>query len=179
MALIKKSLLENKKARLMAEGKSFADAKLIAAEEYAIECALLKVIGSEVLDYVVDESLQVHGGMGYSEEGESARAYRDARINRIFEGTNEINRLLSVDMLFKRAMQGQLDIVGPAWEVQKELKEPLPEITNEIDYKVIGSAIANFKKLILMVAGSAAKLQMEGKLNLKEEQEIIINLIKN
>ena len=171
------NLLELKKRDLLNEGIPYAQAKLEAAEEYAVECALLKVAGSEALDYVVDETVQVHGGMGYSEEGTAARAYRDARINRIFEGTNEINRLLSVDMLFKRAMTGKLDIVGPAWKVQKELatapatgERPEGLLTDE------HQAVANFKKIILLVAGAAAKLQMEGKLNLKEEQEILMNI---
>lgn len=160
----------------MQEGTSFGMAKLQAAEEYAIECAMLKVIGSEALDYVVDETLQIHGGMGYSEEGTAARAYRDSRINRIYEGTNEINRLLTVDMLFRRALKGGLDIVGPAWEVQKELSS-MPSLEKlEGAYAEEAQAVKNFKKAILMVAGGAAKLQMDGKLNLKEEQEIVMNV---
>lgn len=169
-------LLEQKAKALTAEGASFTEAKLQAAEEYAIECAMLKVIGSEVLDYVVDETVQVHGGMGFSEEGTAARAYRDSRINRIYEGTNEINRLLTVDMLFKRAMKGKLDIVGPAWDVQKELAS-MPSLEKpEGDYAEEKKALAEFKKVILMVAGAAAKLQMDGKINLKEEQEILMNV---
>lgn len=169
-------MMQLKKDELTAAGEDFASAKLKAADEYAIECAILKVVGSEALDYVVDETLQIHGGMGYSEEGTAARAYRDARINRIFEGTNEINRLLSVDMLLKRAMKGRLDIVGPAWEVQKELASmpsmELPTGTYGKEYK----ALKDFKKLVLMVAGAAAKMQMDGELDLKNEQEIITNV---
>lgn len=169
-------LMQVKKAELIASGEDFASAKLKAADEYAIECAILKVAGSEALDFVVDETVQIHGGMGYSEEGVPARAYRDSRINRIFEGTNEINRLLSIDMLLKRAMKGRLDIVGPAWEVQKELASmpsmDLPTGTYGKEYK----ALKDFKKLVLMVAGAAAKMQMDGQLDLKTEQEIITNV---
>jgi alkylation response protein AidB-like acyl-CoA dehydrogenase len=170
------NMLTEKKKEFEAEGMSFGQAKLKAAEEYAIECALLKVGGSEALDYIVDETLQIHGGMGYSEEGTAAQAYRDARINRIYEGTNEINRLLSVDMLLKRAMKGRIDIVGPAWEVQKELasmpgfNQPDGAYGHEI------KALGEFKKTILMVAGGAAKMQMDGQLDLKNEQEIIMNV---
>ncbi|MEQ8704084.1 MAG: acyl-CoA dehydrogenase family protein [Phaeodactylibacter sp.] len=169
-------LLQEKNKSLIAEGMGFAEAKRQAAEEYAIECALLKVLGSEVLDYVVDETLQVHGGMGYSEEGTAARAYRDARINRIYEGTNEINRMLSIDMLFRRALKGNLDIVGPAWEVQKELASMPSFDQPEGAYAAEKKAIKEFKKAVLMTAGSAAKMQMDGELNLKEEQEIIMNV---
>lgn len=170
------NLLELKKQEYEAQGADFAQAKLKAAEEYAIECSILKVTGSEALDFVVDETLQVHGGMGFSEEGTAARAYRDARINRIYEGTNEINRLLSIDMLLKRAMKGALDIVGPAWQVQKELASMPGFEKEEGPYAEERKAIKDFKKAVLMVAGAAAKLQMEGKLDLKNEQEIIMNV---
>lgn len=170
------NLLTEKKKEFEAEGMSFGDAKLKAAEEYAVECALLKVSGSESLDYIVDETLQIHGGMGFSEEGTSARAYRDARINRIYEGTNEINRLLSVDMLLKRAMKGKIDIVGPAWAVQKELASMPGFGQPEGTYGQEIKALKDFKKTILMVAGGAAKMQMDGELDLKNEQEIIMNV---
>ncbi|MFK8105417.1 MAG: acyl-CoA dehydrogenase family protein, partial [Saprospiraceae bacterium] len=170
------NLLQDKIASLKAAGKSFVDAKLIAAEEYAIECSILKVAGSEALDYIVDETLQIHGGMGFSEEGTAARAYRDSRISRIYEGTNEINRLLIVDMLLKRAMKGKLDIVGPAWAVQKELSSMPSFETPTGLYAAEKKALKDFKKVALMVAGAAAKMQMDGQLNLKEEQEILSNV---
>ncbi|MCB9081276.1 MAG: acyl-CoA dehydrogenase family protein [Lewinellaceae bacterium] len=170
------NLLQEKAEELVAKGTSFAKAKLEGAEEYAIECSILKVAGSEILDYVVDETLQVHGGMGFSEEGTAARAYRDSRINRIYEGTNEINRLLMIDMLFKRALKGELDIVGPAWAVQKELASMPTNEPAEGPYGEEYKAIKDFKKIVLMVAGAAAKMQMDGKLNLKDEQEILMNV---
>lgn len=159
-----------------ADGRSYAEAKRLSAEEYAIECALLKFIGSELLDYTVDEVLQIHGGMGYSEETLAPRMYRDARINRIYEGTNEINRLLSVSQLMRRAMKGSIDIVSPAWAVQKELATPVDNTIPEGQYGAEIRAVADFKKAILMVVGAAAKAQMDGKLDLKEEQEIVMNV---
>ena len=168
--------IQDMNTQLKEKGKTFSQAKLLSAEEYAIECALLKFLGSETLDYTVDEVVQIHGGMGYSEETLAPRMYRDSRINRIYEGTNEINRLLSVDMLLRRAMKGALDIVGPAWSVQKELSG-MPSLDRpEGEYGEEIKAVSDFKKLILMVAGAAAKEQMEGKINLKSEQEIVMNV---
>ena len=168
-------LMQDRKIAESALGKPFGQSMLEAAEEYAIECSILKVLGSEVTDYCVDENVQIHGGIGFSEEYPAARAYRDSRINRIYEGTNEINRLLMVDQLFKRAMKGELDIVGPAWAVQKELAS-MPSMEKlEGVYAEETKAIADFKKIILMTAGGAAKMQMDGKLNLKEEQELLMN----
>lgn len=168
-------LMHEKKEAGSAAGKTFAQATLEAAEEYAIECSILKVYGSEVVGYIVDENVQVHGGIGFSEEFPAARAYRDSRINRIYEGTNEINRLLMVDQLFKRALKGHLDIVSPAWAVQKELAS-MPSMERlEGPYAEERKAISDFKKVILMTAGGAAKMQMDGKLNLKDEQELLMN----
>jgi alkylation response protein AidB-like acyl-CoA dehydrogenase len=166
--------VQDKEDELLASGKTFAEALLGAAEEYAIECSMLKVFGSEVLDFVVDEGVQIHGGNGFSDEYLISKAYRDSRINRIYEGTNEINRLLTVDMVLKRAMKGKLDLMGPAMAVQKELMS-IPDFgageegdfANELKY------IAQFKKAILMVAGAAVqKLMMQ----LEKEQEVLMNI---
>jgi len=170
------NLMQEKIKSYKAEGKSFAEAKLMAAEEYAIESSILKVAGSEITTYAIDECLQIHGGMGFSEETNIARAYRDIRIGRIYEGTNEINRLLIVDMLLKRAMSGVFDLAGPAWAVQKELAS-MPTVPNlDAPYATEKKAVTDFKKAVLMVSGAAVKMQMEGKLNLKEEQEILMNI---
>ncbi len=166
--------MQQKKDALTQAGTSFAEAMLQSAKEYAVECAMIKVAGSEYLDYVVDEMVQIHGGYGYSEEYPAARAYRDARINRIYEGTNEINRLLMVDQIIKRAMKGQLDLTGPAWEVQKELTRMPDRTEPEGTFGLEQKAIADFKKILLMVAGAAVKYQMDGKHDLRKEQQIIM-----
>ena len=166
--------VSEKEEEALAEGKPFNEALLGAAEEYAIECAILKVCGSEALDYVVDEGVQIHGGNGFSAEYNISRAYRDSRINRIFEGTNEINRLLTVDMTLKRAMQGRLNLMGSAMKVQGELMS-IPDFGEGDDapYTEEKKLVANFKKAVLLAAGaSAQKLMMQ----LEKEQEVLMNI---
>ncbi len=161
-------------AAFVASGMDKGAATLKGIEEFAPECAVLKVAGSECLDYVVDEAVQVYGGMGYSAESTVERAYRDARINRIFEGTNEINRMLTVDMMLRRAMKGELDLMGPAMKVAGELmsippmQEPVTTpLGNEERY------LEGFKKCLLMVAGSAVQKLMQ---TLSKEQEVLMNI---
>ena len=167
-------MIDDKEKELAALGKPFSESLLGAAEEYAIECAMLKVEGSEALDYIVDEGVQIHGGNGFSDDYMISRAYRDSRINRIFEGTNEINRLLTVDMLLKRAMKGKLDLMGPAMSVSKELMS-IPDFTEEDDslFAKEKKSIANMKKSVLLIAGAAVQKLMT---NLQQEQEIIMNI---
>lgn len=160
---------------LVASGMEVAKAKLKSLEDFAIECAMMKVHGSEVLDFVVDEGVQIYGGMGFSAEGPMDRAYRDARINRIFEGTNEINRMLTIDMLLKRAMKGQLDLMTPAMAVQKELMA-IPDFGAQDDDGLFAKekkTIHNLKKAGLMVAGAAVQKLMT---KLSDEQEILMHL---
>ncbi|MEO5782033.1 MAG: acyl-CoA dehydrogenase family protein [Ginsengibacter sp.] len=166
--------IDEKEHELLSSGKPFNEAVLGAAEEFAIECAMLKVHGSEVLDFTVDECVQIHGGNGYSDEYLISKAYRDSRINRIYEGTNEINRLLTVDMILKRAMKGKLDLMGPAMNVQKELMS-IPEFGNDDEgaFAKERKALVNLKKAILMTAGAAVQKLMQ---NLQNEQEILMNI---
>lgn len=150
-------------------------AKMKAIEDFAIECAILKVHGSEILDYVVDESVQIHGGMGYSAEGPVERGYRDARINRIFEGTNEINRMVIIEMILKKSFHGDLDLMSPAMQVQQELAS-IPSISPNDDSLIFAGEkkiISNLKKTALMIAGAAIRKLME---KLEEEQEILMHL---
>ena len=169
------SWIDEKEKSLQDAGKSFGESVLGGAEEYAIECAILKVLGSEMLDFIVDEGVQIHGGNGFSDEYLISKSYRDSRINRIYEGTNEINRLLTVDMVLKRAMKGRLDLMGPAMSVQKELLS-IPDFGSggdEAPYHAETKLVANFKKAILMTAGAAVQKLMAG---LDKEQEIIMNI---
>lgn len=166
--------IENHIIRLQEGGMSSAEAKLKGVEEYAIECAILKVLGSEVGSYVADEGIQIYGGMGYSADAPMEQAYRDVRIARIYEGTNEINRLHSVAMLLKKALKGEIDLMSPAMKVAGELME-IPSFDTP-DYTVLFAEekeiIEKLKKSILMVAGKAVEtFGME----LEAEQEIIMN----
>lgn len=159
---------------LMEDGMDKAQATLQGIELFAPECAVIKVAGSECLDFVVDEAVQIFGGMGYSAESSVERAYRDSRINRIFEGTNEINRMLTVDMVLRRAMKGELDLMGPAMKVAGELMS-IPEI-KEPSNSPLGdeqNMLDGFKKTILMVAGSAVQKLMQ---TLAKEQEVLMNI---
>ena len=155
-------------------GMDKGQATLKGIEEFAPECAILKVYGSDTLDYVVDEGVQIHGGMGYSAETLIERAYRDARINRIFEGTNEINRMLTVSMILRKAMKGELDLIGPAMAVGKELMG-IPDFGAGDDklFAAEKKYIQNFKKAILMIAGSAAQKIGD---KMAKEQEIVMNI---
>jgi hypothetical protein len=156
------------------QGKSYEQALLAAAQEFAIECAMLKVAGSETLDFVVDEGVQILGGYGFSADYPMDRAYRDSRINRIFEGTNEINRMLTMDMFLKKAMKGELDLMTPAMAVQKELMS-IPDFGDEPEglFAAEKKTIANLKKALLMVAGAAAQKYMD---KLAFEQELLMNM---
>jgi alkylation response protein AidB-like acyl-CoA dehydrogenase len=161
-------------AGYVAEGLEKGPATLKGIELFAPECAILKVAASEALDYAVDEGVQIFGGMGYSAESSVERAYRDSRINRIFEGTNEINRLLTVEMVLRRAMKGELDLMSHAMKVAGELMS-IPDakekgdgaLANEFEY------LDGFKKSILMIAGAAVQKLMQ---TISKEQEVLMNI---
>lgn len=157
-----------------AQGIDKGRASIEGISHYAVEAAILKVFGSEVLDFVIDEAVQIHGGMGYSAEMAVERGYRDSRINRIFEGTNEINRLLVVDTAMKRAMKGDFDLFGKA-EKLAAAPEAIAEhgTPEETWYESKMRTIRNFKKLIL-VAVHASSVKF-GK-TLIQEQEVLNNL---
>lgn len=159
---------------LVEEGLEKSKATLKGIEEFAAECAMLKVAGSECLDFVVDEAVQIYGGMGYSAESSVERSYRDSRINRIFEGTNEINRMLSVDMLLKKGLKGELDLISAATKVANELMS-IPEFSTNENSTIIKlhENIENFKKSILLVAGAAVQKLAN---SLAKEQEILMNV---
>lgn len=167
-------LIDRKAATLEADGLSAEKAEITAVSAYGIECGILKVFGSECLDLVVDEGVQIFGGMGFSEDAPMARLYRNARITRIYEGTNEINRMLIVDMLLKKAMSGELELLQAAKQVQQELTSIPTErklVTGGQEAAFL--ALEDIKKATLMTA--AAATQKFGK-NLKEEQEVLMHV---
>ena len=167
--------IEDKQKELVAGGMDELQAKLKGVEQFAIECAILKVHASETLDYVVDEGVQIYGGMGYSADAPMERAYRDSRINRIFEGTNEINRLLTVGTLLKKAMKGEIDLIGPAMKIQQEVMS-IPDFgASEPEGFLAKEArqIDQLKKAFLLVSGAAVQKLMT---RIEEEQEIMMFL---
>jgi alkylation response protein AidB-like acyl-CoA dehydrogenase len=165
--------IEDRIAMREAAGNSHQEAELKGVEEYAIECSILKVAVSEDVQSAADEGIQIFGGMGFSEETPMESAWRDARIARIYEGTNEINRMLAVGMLVKKAMKGHVDLLGPASKVQEELMG-IPSFETP-DYSELFSEekqmIAKLKKTFLMVAGGA--VQKFGP-QLEEHQQLLI-----
>ena len=165
--------IEDEIDALVEEGMQRDLADIEGIRQYAIEASMAKVFGSEVLDYIVDEGVQIHGGMGYSAEMMVERAYRDSRINRIFEGTNEINRMVAVGELLKRGFKGELDLLTPAKAVADELMQ-IPDFGtgSETYFEKKHKYVKNFKKAILMVAGAA--LQKFGD-KFQYEQELIMS----
>ncbi|OXE97424.1 alkylation response protein AidB-like acyl-CoA dehydrogenase [Flavobacterium araucananum] len=151
--------IEDRIAAREAEGTSHQEAELKGVEEYAIECSILKVAVSEDVQACADEGIQIFGGMGFSEDTPMESAWRDARIARIYEGTNEINRMLSVGMLIKKAMKGHVDLLGPAMKVSEELMG-IPSFDTPDFSELFAEEkgiITNLKKVFLMVAGSAVQ----------------------
>jgi alkylation response protein AidB-like acyl-CoA dehydrogenase len=167
--------IEDRMAAFAAQGMPDAEAKLKALEQFAIEAAIAKVHGSEVLDYVVDQGVQVYGGMGYSADAPMERAYRDARISRIYEGTNEINRMLMVGMLLKRAMKGEINLFEPAMAVANELTSvpSFETIDNSELFAAEKEVIKKLKKVFLMAGGKAAMALAD---KIESEQEVMMNL---
>ena len=167
--------IEKNIERLESKGVDHQEAHLKGIEEYAIECSIVKVLGSETIQYCSDEGIQIYGGMGYSADAPMEAAYRDARISRIYEGTNEINRMLLVGMILKKAMKGKLDIMTPAMKVASDLMSiPSFEKPDEsVLFEVEKEHIKKLKKTILMTAGKAAQhFAME----IEKEQEVLMNL---
>ena len=167
--------IDKKYDELIAQGMHKEEAKTACVAEFGIECAINKVFGSEVQDFIIDEGVQIYGGMGFSEDAPMARMYRDSRISRIFEGTNEINRMLIVDMLLKKAMNGQLDLMAAAMEVQQEMMS-IPDFSNNQQdalFAVAAKVLKQLKKATLMVAGAGVQKLM---MKIKDEQEVLMNV---
>ncbi|MDR1876824.1 MAG: acyl-CoA dehydrogenase family protein [Flavobacteriaceae bacterium] len=166
--------IENKIAELRAKGLSHNEAELKGVEEFAVECSILKVYSSDAAQQTADDGIQIYGGMGFSEDAPMEAAWRDSRIARIYEGTNEINSLVAVGMLIKKAMKGELDLIGPAMAVGKELMSiPSFEIP---DYSALFSEekdiLRKLKKVFLMLSGAA--LQKYG-MEIDKHQHLLLN----
>ena len=167
--------IEKNIGRLESEGMDHQKAHLKGVEEYAIECSIVKVLGSETIQFCSDEGIQIYGGMGYSADTPMEAAYRDARIARIYEGTNEINRMLLVGMILKKAMKGELDIMTPAMKVASDLMS-IPSFETPDESKVCAvekEHLNKLKKSILMIAGKATQ---HFAMDIEKEQEVLMNL---
>ncbi|WP_407405407.1 acyl-CoA dehydrogenase family protein [Chryseobacterium sp.] len=166
--------VQDKIDELVAGGMSHQEAELKGVEEFAVECSILKVFVSDLAQNTADEGIQVYGGMGFSEDTPMESAWRDARISRIYEGTNEINRLLAVGMLIKRAMKGEIDLLSPAMAISKELMGiPSFEVPDYSEFMSEEKAIiANLKKVFLMVSGAALQKFM---MDIEKQQHLLIN----
>lgn len=166
--------IEDKIAELVAGGMDHQKAELKGVEEFAVECSILKVFVSDLTQNTADEGIQIYGGMGFSEDAPMEAAWRDARIGRIYEGTNEINRLLSVGMLIKKAMKGELDLLKPAMAIGKELMGiPSFEVPDYSEFMSEEKAIIhNLKKVFLMVSGAALQKYM---MDIEKQQHLLLN----
>lgn len=166
--------VEDKIEELVAGGMNHEQAELKGVEEFAVECSILKVFVSDLAQHTADEGIQIYGGMGFSEDTPMESAWRDSRISRIYEGTNEINRLLAVGMLIKRAMQGKIDLLTPAKNVAKELMSiPSFDIPDYSEYmSEEKEVIKNLKKVFLMVSGSALQKYM---MDIEKQQHLLLN----
>jgi hypothetical protein len=151
--------IENSIDNRLGKGSTHQEAELKGVEEFAIECSILKVIVSEHIQSCSDEGIQIFGGMGFSADAPMESAWRDARISRIYEGTNEINRMLSVGMLIKKAMKGHVDLLGPAYAVKEELMGipsfEVPDFSEPLSQEI--DLVKRLKKVFLMVAGAAVE----------------------
>jgi len=166
--------IQDKIDELVAGGMDHQAAELKGVEEFAVECSILKVFVSDLAQHTADEGIQVYGGMGFSEDTPMEAAWRDSRISRIYEGTNEINRLLAVGMLIKRAMKGELDLLSPAMAISKELMGiPSFEVPDYSEFmSEEKSIIANLKKVFLMVSGAALQKYM---MDIEKQQHLLLN----
>ena len=160
--------------RLQSEGVDALQAKIKSVAEFAMECSIAKVYGSDAEQFVVDESLQIHGGMGYSGESDIAILYKNIRGNRIYEGTNEINRILIPSMLLKKAMKGEIDLMTPAMQAFQDLQSGILKPAEEGGlFKLESNFLTNIKKVCLLVAGQAIQTYQQ---NIKDEQEVLMNI---
>jgi alkylation response protein AidB-like acyl-CoA dehydrogenase len=166
-------LFEEKMGQLSEEDQENGREVANSIAEYAIECSINKVFGSEALDYVVDEAVQIHGGYGFMSEYEVENIYRDSRINRIFEGTNEINRLLIPGTLVRKAMKGEINLLGAASGLQEELMMLMPTEVDDEPLAQEKQHLEMAKKLFLMVAGSGVQKYQQA---LEKEQELLSNI---